>query len=86
MKIYDNSQNSMKRRKRLPRSVRKFIRREKARANWRFLNSEERKIKAEEIYSKFSSPGTKKSEPKAISKIKSQNSKMKIKSQKSFEN
>ncbi len=44
---------TMTRRKRLPKSIRKYIRQEKARLCWQVLDSKKRKKGIEEIYKKL---------------------------------
>ena len=51
-------------RKRLPKSIRKYIRQEKARLRWQVLDLKERKKGIEEIYKKL---GIKKEEPASAS-------------------
>lgn len=55
---------TMTRRKRLPKSIRKYIRQEKARLRWQVLDLKEQKKRIEEIYKKL---GIKKEEPTSAS-------------------
>ncbi len=57
----------MTRRKRLSKSVRKYIRQEKARLRWQVLDLKEQKKKIEEIYKKL---GIKREEPTSTSSSK----------------
>lgn len=57
----------MNRRKRLPKSIRKYIRQEKARLRWQVLDLKEQKKRIEEIYKKL---GIKKEEPALASSSK----------------
>ncbi|MBL7155134.1 MAG: hypothetical protein ISS88_01345 [Candidatus Portnoybacteria bacterium] len=54
----------MTKRKRLPKSIRKHIRQEKARLRWQVLDLKEQKKRIEEIYKKM---GIKKEEPASTS-------------------
>jgi len=53
--------------KRLPKSIRKYIRLEKSRLRWQVLDLKEQKKKIEEIYKKL---GIKKEEPASASSSK----------------
>lgn len=55
---------TMTREKRLPKSIRKYIRQEKARLRWQVLDLREQKKRIEEIYKKL---GIKKEEPVSAS-------------------